>query len=169
MLAQKIKWFKPDLPIVLISGFSFLPPDELLFVDAHIGRGATLGELLETMRLLIHCHRAPQTVVTPHSLNWAKYRHGAAAPIWGGNAFPLTAARRLLAQTEVACGVARDLHRLSLGLGALVPAHEIVLPVGNAIDFVAASRIGQRVIGGRDNDNIATHFRMHIAEQWRDT
>jgi CheY-like chemotaxis protein len=79
-LAQKIKCFNPNLPIVLISGFSFLPPDELLFVDAHIGRGATLDELLETMRLLIHGNRVSQTVVAPRSLNWAKYRH-AAAPV----------------------------------------------------------------------------------------
>jgi len=80
-LAQKIKCLKPDLPIVLISGFSFLPPDELLFVDAHIGRGATLDELLETMRLLIHGNRVSQTVVAPHGLNWAKYHHDAAVPI----------------------------------------------------------------------------------------
>ena len=80
-LAQKIKCFKPDLPIVLISGFSFLPPAELLFVDAHIGRGATLDELLETMRLLIHGNRVSQMVIAPHSFAWGKYRHGAAVPI----------------------------------------------------------------------------------------
>jgi CheY-like chemotaxis protein len=79
-LAQRIKCLKPDLPIVLISGFSFLPPDELLFVDAHIGRGATLDELLATMRLLIHGNRAPQVLALPSS-NWAKYRRAAAAPI----------------------------------------------------------------------------------------
>jgi hypothetical protein len=38
----------------LISGFSALPPFELIFVDAHVGRGATLDELLDTMRSLIH-------------------------------------------------------------------------------------------------------------------
>jgi CheY-like chemotaxis protein len=52
-LAQKIKSSKPDVPVVLISGFSALPPFELIFVDAHVGRGATLDELLDTMRSLI--------------------------------------------------------------------------------------------------------------------
>jgi CheY-like chemotaxis protein len=53
-LAQKIKSSRPDVPVVLISGFSALPPFELIFVDAHVGRGATLDELLDTMRSLIH-------------------------------------------------------------------------------------------------------------------
>jgi CheY-like chemotaxis protein len=52
-LAQKIKSAKPNVPVVLISGFSALPPFELTFVDAHVGRGATLDELLDTMRNLI--------------------------------------------------------------------------------------------------------------------
>jgi CheY-like chemotaxis protein len=39
-LAHKIKNMKPDIPVVLLSGFSALPPFELIFVDAHIGRGA---------------------------------------------------------------------------------------------------------------------------------
>ena len=53
-LAQKIKSTKPDVPVVLISGFSALPPFELIFVDAHVGRGATLDELLDTIHSLIH-------------------------------------------------------------------------------------------------------------------
>lgn len=53
-LAQKIKGAKPNIPVVLISGFYALPPFELIFVDAHVGRGATLDELLDTMRSLIH-------------------------------------------------------------------------------------------------------------------
>ncbi len=52
-LAQKIKSVKPEAPIVLISGFSALPPFELNFVDAHLGRGATLDELLDTIRSLM--------------------------------------------------------------------------------------------------------------------
>ena len=52
-LAQRIKDAKPDIPVVLISGFSALPPFELIFVDAHVRRGATLDELLDTMRGLI--------------------------------------------------------------------------------------------------------------------
>jgi CheY-like chemotaxis protein len=53
-LAQHIKRVKPDVPVVLLSGFSALPPFELIFADAHVGRGATLDELLDTMRSLIH-------------------------------------------------------------------------------------------------------------------
>ena len=53
-LAEEIKSTKPDVPVVLISGFSALPPLELIFADAHVGRGATLDELLDTMRTLIH-------------------------------------------------------------------------------------------------------------------
>jgi CheY-like chemotaxis protein len=53
-LAQKIKNTMTDIPVVLISGFSALPPFELIFVDAHVGRGATLDDLLDTMRRLIH-------------------------------------------------------------------------------------------------------------------
>ena len=52
-LAQNIKSAKPDIPIVLISGFSALPPFELIYVDAHLGRGATLDELLDTMDSLM--------------------------------------------------------------------------------------------------------------------
>lgn len=57
-LAQRIKSAKPDMPIVLISGFSALPQFELNFVDAHLGRGATLDELLDTIRSLIHSKTA---------------------------------------------------------------------------------------------------------------
>jgi CheY-like chemotaxis protein len=53
-LAKKIKNTTTDIPVVLISGFSALPPFELIFVDAHVGRGATLDDLLDTMRRLIH-------------------------------------------------------------------------------------------------------------------
>src|SRR5271155_2192783 len=58
-LAQRIKSAKPDIPVVLISGFSALPPFELVFADAHVGRGATLDELLDTMRRLIHSRFVP--------------------------------------------------------------------------------------------------------------
>src|SRR5271154_774937 len=37
-----IKRFSPDTPIVLISGYALLPPQELSRVDAHVGKDATL-------------------------------------------------------------------------------------------------------------------------------
>jgi two-component system, cell cycle response regulator CpdR len=61
-LALKLKRTKPDVPVVLISGLAALPPFELLSVDAHLGRGTTLDELLDTMRDLIHSqHTRPET------------------------------------------------------------------------------------------------------------
>ena len=77
-LAQKIKSAKPNVPVVLLSGFSALPPVELIFVDAHVGRGATLDELLDTMRNLIHpsCALAARGLIPPTNPgSAAEYRH----------------------------------------------------------------------------------------------
>jgi CheY-like chemotaxis protein len=52
-LAQEIKYLVPDVPVVLISGRSSLPPSELAFVDAHFGFGTSLDDLLWTMRILV--------------------------------------------------------------------------------------------------------------------
>jgi len=52
-LAQEIKYLVPDVPVVLISGRSTLPPSELAFVDAHFGFGTVLDDLLWTMRILV--------------------------------------------------------------------------------------------------------------------
>jgi DNA-binding NarL/FixJ family response regulator len=68
-LAQKIKFSRPDVPVVVISGFSALPPFELIFMDAHVGRGATLDELLDTMRSLIRsrCAVVARDLIPPSS------------------------------------------------------------------------------------------------------
>jgi CheY-like chemotaxis protein len=58
-LARKLKRTKPDVPVVLISGLAALPPFELISVDAHLGRGTTLDELLDTMRDLIQSKHTP--------------------------------------------------------------------------------------------------------------
>jgi CheY-like chemotaxis protein len=75
-LAQKIKSAKPDMPIVLISGFSALPPFELNFVDAHLGQGATLDELLDTIRSLIQTKTAfvKTNPFLPPTTSAAEYR-----------------------------------------------------------------------------------------------
>jgi len=52
-LAQEIKFLVPDVPVVLISARSSLPPGELAFVDAHFGFGTALDDLLWTMRILV--------------------------------------------------------------------------------------------------------------------
>ena len=51
-LAQEIKFFAPNIPIVLISDHTVLPASELMFVDAHFGHGTSLDDLVETMRRL---------------------------------------------------------------------------------------------------------------------
>jgi CheY-like chemotaxis protein len=76
-LAQKIKSFKPGVPAVLISGFSSLPAVELLFVDAHVGRGATLDELLETMRSLIRINQEVQINRESHGFQGATHPRAA--------------------------------------------------------------------------------------------
>jgi len=52
-LAQEIKFLAPDTPVVLISGKSALPTADLVFVDAHVGSGTTLAELLDVLRMLV--------------------------------------------------------------------------------------------------------------------
>jgi FixJ family two-component response regulator len=51
--AQEIRGLDPALPIILISGLSFLSAGELVHVDAHMGQGSTLEDLTDTMRALM--------------------------------------------------------------------------------------------------------------------
>jgi CheY-like chemotaxis protein len=52
-LAREIKHLMPDVPVVLISGRTSIPPAELEFVDAHFGFGTALDDLLWAMRILV--------------------------------------------------------------------------------------------------------------------
>ncbi|MCU1299647.1 MAG: sensor protein [Acidobacteriaceae bacterium] len=52
-LAQEIRVMDPALPIILLSGLTFLPAGELIYVDAHIGHGSTIEDLMEMMRALM--------------------------------------------------------------------------------------------------------------------
>jgi len=70
-LAREIKHLVPDVPVVLISGRTTLPPAELASVDAHFGFGTSLDDLLWTMRILVqprvvtmHDHRPDQRALT---------------------------------------------------------------------------------------------------------
>jgi|ERR1035438_1560720 CheY-like chemotaxis protein len=56
-LAEEIKSSAPNVPIVLISGYSTLDVSELLFVDAHFGRDTVLDDLLRTMWNLVRSYR----------------------------------------------------------------------------------------------------------------
>ena len=53
-----IKRLSAGAPIVLISGYAVLPPQELRHVDAHAGKGATLDILLDKMRALVVAHES---------------------------------------------------------------------------------------------------------------
>jgi CheY-like chemotaxis protein len=59
-LAREIKCLMPELPVVLISRRTHMPPAELEFVDAHFGFGTSLDDLLWSMRIL-----TPPKVVVP--------------------------------------------------------------------------------------------------------
>ena len=48
-----IRRFSPGTPVVLISGYALLPPQELSRVDAHVGKDATLDILLDKIRALV--------------------------------------------------------------------------------------------------------------------
>src|ERR1700727_195482 len=53
-----IKRFSPGTPIVLVSGYALLPPQEFSHVDAHVGKGATLDILLDKIRALVVAHES---------------------------------------------------------------------------------------------------------------
>jgi CheY-like chemotaxis protein len=53
-----VKRFSPGTPIVLISGYALLPPQELSHVDDHVGKGATLDILLDKIRALVVAHES---------------------------------------------------------------------------------------------------------------
>lgn len=69
-LAERIKSQHPDLAVVMISGCACLPSTELLFVDAHFGRGTSFDELFHTLRTLAHANR-PAAGNALRSASWA--------------------------------------------------------------------------------------------------
>ena len=52
-LTRNIKQLNPDIPILLISGHTLLASEELTYVNAYVGAGATLDALLAQMRVLL--------------------------------------------------------------------------------------------------------------------
>ncbi len=55
-LARDVKRRSPGIPVILISGYTLWEPEELTYVDAYVGKGATLDNLLTKIRSLI-CQR----------------------------------------------------------------------------------------------------------------
>jgi CheY-like chemotaxis protein len=52
-LTREIKQLNPDIPILLISGHTLLASEEVTYVNAYVGKGATLDALLTQMRVLL--------------------------------------------------------------------------------------------------------------------
>jgi CheY-like chemotaxis protein len=52
-LTRDIKQLNPDIPILLISGHTLLASEELIYVNAYVGGGATLDSLLTQVRVLL--------------------------------------------------------------------------------------------------------------------
>jgi len=69
-LALEIKLLMPDVPIVLLCGHAVLPSAELVFVDAHFGRGTHLDELVDAMRLLTNS-KLPRKIARTSAAVWS--------------------------------------------------------------------------------------------------
>ncbi len=52
-VARDLKRRSPGTPVVLISGHTLWEPEELTYVDAYVGKGASLDSLLTKIRALI--------------------------------------------------------------------------------------------------------------------
>jgi CheY-like chemotaxis protein len=52
-LPSEIKQINADIPIILVSGETLLPSEEMTYVNAYVGKGATLDDLLAQMRELL--------------------------------------------------------------------------------------------------------------------
>jgi CheY-like chemotaxis protein len=52
-LPREIKQVNPDMPIILVSGHTLLPSEEMTYVNAYVGKGATLDDLLTRIRILL--------------------------------------------------------------------------------------------------------------------
>jgi CheY-like chemotaxis protein len=68
-LALELKFLVPNVPVVLISGFTVLPTSELAFVDAHFGRDTVLDDLIRTMLTLVH-PKPPSTINKQSAAAW---------------------------------------------------------------------------------------------------
>jgi two-component system nitrogen regulation response regulator NtrX len=75
-LAQELRGMDPSLPIVLMSGSEALPAGELAYVDAHIGRGASIEDLTHLIGELMETERPERHFDT------ALHKSAAGAPGW---------------------------------------------------------------------------------------
>ncbi len=52
-LPGEMRQIYPDIPIILVSGHTLLPSEEMTYVNSYVGKGATLDELLTRIRVLL--------------------------------------------------------------------------------------------------------------------
>ena len=52
-LPREIKQINADIPIILVSGQTLLPSEEMTYVNAYVGKGGTLDDLLPQIRVLL--------------------------------------------------------------------------------------------------------------------
>jgi DNA-binding NtrC family response regulator len=52
-LPGEIKFVRPDVPIIMISGGTVISEHDLTFVDAHFGAGTSLDDVIATMHMLL--------------------------------------------------------------------------------------------------------------------
>jgi CheY-like chemotaxis protein len=52
-LPGEIKFVRPDVPIIMISGGAVIAEPDLAFVDAHFGAGTLLDDVIATMQMLL--------------------------------------------------------------------------------------------------------------------
>ncbi len=61
VVARKIKVLRPDLPILLLSGYLYLPRETLALVDKFITKGDSPQALLESVSQLLDQPRRPES------------------------------------------------------------------------------------------------------------
>src|SRR5882757_6877705 len=85
---------------------------------------------------------------------------------WGRPAWPACpmSTTTLLAQREIRLGIARNYNRFRLRLRSLVPRRHRVLSVGYVLDLVSPAAIRLREVGSRDDNKVAAHFRVNVAQ-----
>ncbi|MGC1294908.1 MAG: response regulator [Alloacidobacterium sp.] len=57
MMGSKLPWeikqINPDIPIIVVSGHTLLPSEDMTYVNTYVGKGATLDDLLTRIRILL--------------------------------------------------------------------------------------------------------------------
>src|SRR5215469_6280572 len=78
---------------------------------------------------------------------------------------PSSRRRSLLGQSEISFSTAGDRHGLRLVLSAFVPYDQRVATIWDVLDLIAAALIGLCEIRSRGNDEVSSHFGVHVTEQ----